>query len=258
MRRNAVAHVLLHMYNVCIRTLTKPRHNLARLRTFLNLSQQQMADLVERHWRTIQSVELSKGYTFSETLARRIVAETGVQLQWLINNDLTAPIVDCWGHPYRRSEFEYRQATKRFADNEFTRTCAADHAAIFYRHIRAILLAAAKKNLAYVATWRIEKVLDECRHEFGPQKYFERVTVPLVKDPQRIEGAALMRKYTGEHAARMRQVERTRDKQKRAVQRRAVQKLEVNRELRERRKAEQAGLSKEQIEMRERKPLKKP
>src|SRR6266481_1927845 len=152
MRRNAVAHVLLHMYNVCIRTLTKPRHNLARLRTFLNLSQQQMADLVERHWRTIQSVELSKGYTFSETLARRIVAETGVQLQWLINNDLTAPIVDCWGHPYRRSEFEYRQATKRFADNEFTRTCAADHAAIFYRHIRAILLAAAKKNLAYVAT----------------------------------------------------------------------------------------------------------
>jgi hypothetical protein len=215
-----------------------------------------MANLVDRHWRTIQSIELARGYTFSETLARRIVAETGVQLQWLINEDLQAPIVNCFGRPYTRGNFEYKQATKQFADNEFTRTCIADYASAFYRQIRAILSSAARKNLAYVATWRIEKLLDECRDEFGPERYFERLAAPLVKDPQVIEGAALMRKYSNEHAARMRQVEqvRKRTKQTRRAQKRAMQELKVNRDLREQRKAEQAGLTKEQIETRQRKP----
>src|SRR5258708_30629496 len=97
-------------------TLPKPRHNLARLRTRLNLTQEEMADLVDRHWRTIQSVELSKDYTFSETLARRIAAETDVQLKWLINNDLNASIVNYTGCEYTRSDFEHAQARKRFAE----------------------------------------------------------------------------------------------------------------------------------------------
>jgi hypothetical protein len=197
---------LKHMY-MCGMRKSPLRHNLAKLRAVLNLSQQQMAGLTKRHWRTIQSVELRK-LPLSEILARRIAAETDVQLRWLLDNDLYAPIVNYAGRPYTRRDFEHKQATKRFGDNEFARTTTGDCAAIFYSQIRAILTSATKNGLAWVATWKIEKLLEDCRYEFGPKKLFERPAAPLLKDPQVIEGIALMKKYIGEHTARMRRVEK--------------------------------------------------
>src|ERR1700719_2894431 len=107
------------------------RHNLARLRLFLNLSQQQMADLAGCSVHTIQSVELAKGrLPLSEELARRISAATGINLRWLLENDLEADIIRSPdGRPFSRSDYEQVEAEKRIGSSEFVRFMIEDYAA---------------------------------------------------------------------------------------------------------------------------------
>ena len=170
---------------------------------------------------TIQSVEL-KTLPLSETLARRIVAETDVGLRWLLENDLEAPIVNYVGRPYSRSDFEHKQATKRFSDNEFARTVTEDCAAMFYSQIRAILTSATRNGLAWVATWKIEKLLEDCRYEFARKQTFEKPKAPFLKDAQVTQAVALMKKYVRSHTARMRQAKKIRRRAAAAKIRRAT------------------------------------
>jgi transcriptional regulator with XRE-family HTH domain len=176
---------------------------------FLNLGQKQMAELADCSTRAIQSVELGK-LALSESLARRITAATNVHLHWLLDNDLKAPIVGTRGHPYTRSDFEVKQATKHFSDNELSRTVAADYAASFYGQIRAILSSAIKKDLAEVATWKIAKYLDDCRRKFGHDKQLigseEQFGLraddsPYLKFRQVNAGISLFRKYDRDRKA---------------------------------------------------------
>jgi transcriptional regulator with XRE-family HTH domain len=145
-----------------------PKHNLTRLRLFLEKSQREMAGIIGCSFDTIQSIELRR-LPLTEKLARRISAATDVHFRWLLENNLRAPIVRAkdgrW--PYTRSDFEQRQATKHLGDDPLTRLLNADYAVSFYGQIRAILSSAAKKDLAEVATWRIAKFLEDCRREFG-------------------------------------------------------------------------------------------
>src|SRR6266699_6709964 len=129
------------------------RHNLARLRLFLNLSQQQMADIAGCSVHTIQSVELGRGrLSLSEELARRLSAATAVHFRWLFENDLKADIVRSPdGRPFTKSEFEHVQAQKKIGSSEFMQFMIEDYAASFYGQIRALLSSAVKRNLAEVA-----------------------------------------------------------------------------------------------------------
>jgi transcriptional regulator with XRE-family HTH domain len=197
------------------------RHNLARLRLFVGLGQKEMADLAGCSTRAIQSVELGT-LTLSEDLARRISAATDVHLHWLFDNDLNAPMVDSRGHPYTRSVYEHRQATRHLGDNELARALAADYSASFYGQIRAILSSAAKKDLAEVATWKIAKFLDDCRREFGHDKRLigteEQFRLraddsPYLKHRQVNAGISLFRKYVRD---RERSIPRTLEQLKKA------------------------------------------
>jgi transcriptional regulator with XRE-family HTH domain len=197
------------------------------LRTFLNLGQKEMADLVRCSTRAIQSVELGT-LTLSEGLARRIATETGVHLRWLLENDLKAPIVRggfgrTW--PYTQSDFACAQAAKTIGADELTEQLSGDYAASFYGQMRAILSSAANRGLAEVATWKIARFLEDCRREFGHDKRLIEAEEqfglrlddsPYLKHRQVEAGIRLFRKYDRDHQRSIRktlaQLERARRK----------------------------------------------
>ena len=85
------------------------RHTLAVLRTFLGLTQKEMAELAECSRPTIQAVELGK-LKLSFDLAQRIHFKTGVMLEWLLENKVNiVPLADDM-EPYTKAVFEERQA----------------------------------------------------------------------------------------------------------------------------------------------------
>ena len=67
------------------------RHNLARLRKELQITQAKLAALLRCSSATIKAVEIGK-LPLSESLAERIGRATGVDPIWLLQNDLNAPI----------------------------------------------------------------------------------------------------------------------------------------------------------------------
>jgi transcriptional regulator with XRE-family HTH domain len=66
------------------------RHPLAVLRTTIGLSQKEMGSLVSRAATTIQAIELGH-LTLGQELAMLIVHATGVDLDWLLKGDASAP-----------------------------------------------------------------------------------------------------------------------------------------------------------------------
>src|SRR5438552_17711905 len=87
------------------------RHNLARLRLFLNLGQKEMADLAGCSRRAIQSVEL-RTLKLSEELARKISNETGIAVDWLLENDLKAPLTSVRLGPFRIEDYNETRALR--------------------------------------------------------------------------------------------------------------------------------------------------
>src|SRR5436190_20090699 len=102
------------MLCVCVMRPSPLRHSLAVLRSFLGLTQKEMADLVECSTPTIQAIELGK-LKLSEKLGVTLATKTGVSLDWLMSNDVTAPIVNPRGEPYTKEAFEFIRAHD-FAD----------------------------------------------------------------------------------------------------------------------------------------------
>jgi transcriptional regulator with XRE-family HTH domain len=203
----ATSQAILRMlitYVILFRMRPSPRrHNLARLRLFLNLRQPEMAKHAGCSVHTIQSVELGR-LRLSEELARRISAATGVHFRWLLENDLEAEIVGSRGHPFTKSDFECVQANKKIGSSEFMQFMIKDYAASFYGQIRALLSSAVKRDLSEVAVWKLAKFLDECRNEFGhdnklvahKEQFGLRADAsPYLKFRQIEAGIALFREY---------------------------------------------------------------
>jgi transcriptional regulator with XRE-family HTH domain len=86
------------------------RHNLARLRKQLSLTQSDLADLIMRTLPTIKAIETGK-LPLSENLATLISEVTGVDRLWLLENNLEAPVPPLkplsatWGPEDRAYEF---------------------------------------------------------------------------------------------------------------------------------------------------------
>ena len=89
----------------------KHKHNLARVRTYLNLRQKEMGALVGYSMRAIQSVENRK-LTLSEPLARRISAATGIAWEWLLENDLKAPLKADDFRPFTKKYYHQRRSDR--------------------------------------------------------------------------------------------------------------------------------------------------
>ena len=67
------------------------RHNLARLREELSISQTTLAVWIGRSWSAIKAIETGK-LELSSRLATLISATTGVDRNWLLRNDLAEPM----------------------------------------------------------------------------------------------------------------------------------------------------------------------
>jgi DNA-binding XRE family transcriptional regulator len=67
------------------------RHNLARLREELSISQTTLAAWIGRSWSAIKAIETGK-LELSSRLATLISATTGVDRNWLLRNDLAEPM----------------------------------------------------------------------------------------------------------------------------------------------------------------------
>jgi transcriptional regulator with XRE-family HTH domain len=93
------------------------RHPVAVLRTTIGLTQKELADLVDRAARTIQSIELGQ-LPLSEELALRIAKESGVVESWLLQGDTGIPpqrgkallAFSEQRRPYRREDYEWQRA----------------------------------------------------------------------------------------------------------------------------------------------------
>lgn len=67
------------------------RHNLARLREELGISQTVLAQWIGRSWSAIKAIETGK-LALSPELAALIASTTGTDKNWLLANDLSAPM----------------------------------------------------------------------------------------------------------------------------------------------------------------------
>jgi len=93
------------------------RHPLAILRTTIGLTQKELAALVDRAARTIQSVELGQ-LPLSEDLATVIAQATGIDAGWLLENNpatpprkgITAGNLATSTGVYTQSDFEFHRA----------------------------------------------------------------------------------------------------------------------------------------------------
>jgi transcriptional regulator with XRE-family HTH domain len=146
------------------------QHNVARLRAFLNKSekidQQEFAGKIGCSVHTLQSIESGR-LKLSEKLAHSISRETDVDVAWLLKNNRKAPIVRFFDTPYTFEDYERAQASKA---PEFMEMLSADYAVAFYAQLRAILSSAAKRGRADIALYRVAKVLENCRRDFGHDK----------------------------------------------------------------------------------------
>ena len=119
--------------------LSPHRHTLAVLRTFLGLTQKEMAELAECSRPTIQAVELGK-LKLSFDLADRIHFSTGISTDWLLANEVTKPPLANDGKPYTKATFDERRATLYAPAPSDADACwdLWDVWSMFSRHVRVI------------------------------------------------------------------------------------------------------------------------
>lgn len=149
------------------RSDSKPKHVVVLLREFLRKKQPDFAELIGCSTATIQSVELGpKRLKLSDELAHRIVTATGVSLQWLLDNDLRAPMRDRFGEPYMVMTFDNLQARKQVPPPGQRRDVRGE-LLNFYCHLRAVVSEAQTKGNAELALYRVGTFLERLKKEFG-------------------------------------------------------------------------------------------
>ena len=117
--------------------------------------------------RTIQSVEL-RTLALSELLARKISSETAVAIEWLLDNDLKAPII---GVDYKPFTVEHYNERRRLRDLGLptvrawlvSATGGEPHAIIFYAWMRAIF----RSKDGDIALWQTGKFLEGLAEKYG-------------------------------------------------------------------------------------------
>ncbi len=145
------------------------RHTLAVLRTVIGLTQKEMASLLECSVPTVQAIELGK-LRMSMKLAGLLFAQTSVDLDWLMNDDVSQPPTDYEDNPYTRATFEQTQAMLHSPPQDssdvrrnvfYVRACfrnAVEQLAILYSR-------AYRENRVQLCDFKISDALDDLIEE---------------------------------------------------------------------------------------------
>jgi len=150
------------------------RHNLARLRLFLNLGQKEMAEVCSCSVDTIQSIELGR-LALSDSLARRISNATGISVGWLLGNDLKAPLISDDGYfkPFTVEHYNQRRSDRDLGLIHEKRLSARKRGIVgppielltivFYAWMRAIFAT----NDGNIALWQTGNFLEKLARKYG-------------------------------------------------------------------------------------------
>jgi transcriptional regulator with XRE-family HTH domain len=151
------------------------KHNVARLRAFLNksekLDQAQFAKMIG--WSVCKLQNIETGRTkLDEELATKLLTETHISPEWLLVNDLKAPLVSANGDPYTFEIFERAQAEKETEKGKglFYRGhwyFRLTNAIGFCAQLFAILESASARKDYFMGAYKVGKALDSLRNEFG-------------------------------------------------------------------------------------------
>jgi DNA-binding XRE family transcriptional regulator len=133
------------------------RHNLARLRQELSLTQTDLAGMIGRTQATIKAIETGK-LALSENLAALIANILGTDKQWLLDNDLSAPMPP---REYLSAKFSPEEsahdATVGLLLELFTRLFAA---------ARRLKKSQAQSTIALQVEWELEELK---QHDGDPE-----------------------------------------------------------------------------------------
>ena len=143
------------------------RHTLAVLRLTIGLTQKEMAAILECSTPTIQAVELGR-LNLSEKLAGLVSHKTGINLTWLLKNDVNQPPVDVEGVPYTKALFEDYQALGLQQKHPDLGALQALHSLTMnIRRLCAIQFRAYKNDDSALCAYKLAKAFEELEKHFG-------------------------------------------------------------------------------------------
>ncbi len=150
------------------------KHVVAVLRLSLGLHQQELADLAGCSRELIQSVELKRA-KLTPDLALRISEATGVNLAWLMGNDLKAPPIATSGNPYMRYHFENAQQLKVAPLSYDLIEKTPDYLFGSYMALRGVLASAGKKGeREWLRAFRdLGRAIETLRKKYGTVAVFD-------------------------------------------------------------------------------------
>lgn len=160
-------------------------HTLAVLRILVGLTQKQMADVLHCSPPTIQAIELGR-LKLSEKLAGLASLKTGINLAWLLNDDVTQPPLDIKGQPYTKATFEQFQAVTRFR----TKDPGHEHEiAKYYREtmalrLSALILRAYINDQTDLCGYKLSKAFDELEKQFHVTEADRKALAPPKRTPK--------------------------------------------------------------------------
>jgi DNA-binding XRE family transcriptional regulator len=158
------------------------RHTLAVLRLVVGLTQKEMADILDCSTPTIQSIELGK-LNLSERLAGLASLKTGINLSWLLNNDLNKLPIDIEGAPYSKELFEDYQAIGHLQKHSALGSLQALHSLTMnFRRLCSLTLRAYKMDDSALCAYKLAKMFDNLDKHFGvSEEDHEAVKTPKTK-----------------------------------------------------------------------------
>jgi DNA-binding XRE family transcriptional regulator len=141
-------------------------HTLAVLRILVGLTQKEMAAVLHCSTPTIQAIELGR-LKLSEKLAGLASLKTGINLAWLLENDVIKPPIDTKGRPYTKATFEEFQAIADIKkdpqmENEIALFCRDQ----IVGRLHALLLRAYLNNDTDLCAYKLSKAFEELEKQF--------------------------------------------------------------------------------------------
>ncbi|HLP78246.1 MAG TPA: helix-turn-helix transcriptional regulator [Candidatus Paceibacterota bacterium] len=159
-------------------------HTLAVLRILLGLTQKEMAAVLQCSAPTIQAIELDR-LKLSEKLAGLASLKTGINLAWLLENDVTQPPIDTKGRAYTKATFEEFQAINNIRKDPQME----NEIAIFCRNqisvrLHALLLRAYRNDATDLCVYKLSKAFDELEKQFGVTNDDRKAIKPVKRAPK--------------------------------------------------------------------------
>jgi transcriptional regulator with XRE-family HTH domain len=152
------------------------RTTAAVLRQILGIKDFEMAEILGRSKYTIHDIESGR-LKLSHSLATKMFHETGISLDWLLNDDPNAPPISGRGEPYSKEIFEKAQTEKIYHDQPHP-IFRNIHALGSCARLIAILESASAHKNYYMALYKVRTALDSLQGEFGMDEKVYKHSAP--------------------------------------------------------------------------------